>query len=377
MDTNITNSFSKFPFDFQKDFFKKIAEIIKSGNSVQIAGAPGAGSSLLLNILDQTPNIKEKYFGQNNKYIFVLFDGDRLLDLSPISATRVLLSKLSPEVIDANESEILTQLENKINQICKDKKIIVMIDHLHKLNTEILQRFFTNLYTLFRNNEENFSFIFTVDMPLTNDYDLKNYSLLSRPITENILTMPPLNRSDSLWFVEEKEKQLGITLQDADKMKIFEMTGGFPRTLRRVVETLGKGIKLTEIEINPGVDANLRDHLNELVEYKQILGKMPILEIYLANKTAISNSEDIEGIQLKTKLTRNEERILRFLHNKMNEIQKRDTGIQVLWGENAIHISDHAYDQIIHRLKNKLKGSVPTVTIETVRGRGHVLKIDK
>lgn len=372
-----TNPFSKFPYDFQKDFLKEIAKIIASGKSIQIAGAPGAGGSLLLNILDKIPNIKEKYFGTDNKYLFILFDGDSLLELSSVSAARLFLFKLDPESVNAADSEMLTRLEEKINRICNEKRLVLMIDHLNKLNLEVLQRFFANLYTLFRNNEENFSFIFAVDKPLNNDHDLKNYGLLFRCITENILKVPQLNRSDSLWFIDKKEKLLGITLQDADKIKIFDLTGGFPRTLRRVVEALGKGIKLAEIEANPEIESNLRDHLAELSGYKSLIGEIPILNTFITNKNRVSNSERIEGISLINKLTRNEEIVLKILIKSRGEIIKRDDAIARVWGENDLGISDHAYDQIIHRLKKKLKESIPIVTIETIRGRGHLLKVEK
>ncbi|KKQ75296.1 MAG: hypothetical protein US95_C0006G0018 [Candidatus Woesebacteria bacterium GW2011_GWB1_38_5] len=40
-----------------------------------------------------------------------------------------------------------------------------------------------------------------------------------------------------------------------------------------------------------------------------------------------------------------------------------------------MEISDHAYDQIVLRLRKKLKNAVPKADVETVRGRGHILRI--
>lgn len=366
-------SYSKFPPNFQKAFLQKIAEILKSGKSVQITGVPGAGASLLLNILDQTPSVISDYFG--NDYIFILFDGDRLLDLTSSSATRILLSKLSPEINIVSESEILNEIESKIIKICETKKLILMFDHLDKLNLENLQRFFTNIYTLFRNNEGAITFIFSTDILIKSGSTFDNFGLLSRCITENILTVPPLGYDDSLWFINEKEKQMELSLTDEDKSKIYKLTNGFPRTIKRLIEALGKGFELTTLEAHPESENNLQDHLKDLVRYKDSLNSLPILNTFINNLNEKSSSEKISGITLKTKLTKSEEKILRELTLKKGEIVKRDEIISKIWGENALDISDHAYDQIIHRLKGKLIGSTPKTEIETVRGRGHVIKI--
>lgn len=367
-------SYSKFPPNFQKTFLKKIAEILKSGKSVQITGIPGAGASLLLNILDQTPNIRNKYFG--NEYMFILFDGDRLLDLTPTSASLMLLSKLSPEINTISESEILNEIESKIIKICETKKLVLMFDHLNKLNLENLQRFFTNIYTLFRNNEGAITFIFSTDILMTSRSTLENFGLLSRCITENNLTIPPLSCDDSLWFINEKEKQTELSLSKEDKSKIYKLTNGFPRTIKRLIEAMGKGLKLTTLEEHPEIESTLRDHLRDLMKYKDYLQTLPILTTFIANLSEESNSEKIAGITIKTKLTKSEEKVLTELTTKKGELVKRDEAISKVWGKNALDISDHAYDQIIHRLKNKLNGSIPKVTIETVRGRGHILKVE-
>ena len=83
----------------------------------------------------------------------------------------------------------------------------------------------------------------------------------------------------------------------------------------------------------------------------------------------------MEGIIFGKRLTKNEEKLLKYFLKNKGGILSRADGMGYLWGENAVEISDHAYDQIVLRLRKKLKNAVPKADVETVRGRGHILRI--
>ena len=65
----------------------------------------------------------------------------------------------------------------------------------------------------------------------------------------------------------------------------------------------------------------------------------------------------------------------KLLLSSKNKIVEREKGIEHLWGENAVEVSDHAYDQLILRLRYKMKKSQPKADLETVRGRGHTIEV--
>lgn len=44
--------------------------------------------------------------------------------------------------------------------------------------------------------------------------------------------------------------------------------------------------------------------------------------------------------------------------------------IKAIWPTNLYETSEHALDQMIHRLKNKLKSATPKTELVTLRGRG-------
>ena len=79
-------------------------------------------------------------------------------------------------------------------------------------------------------------------------------------------------------------------------------------------------------------------------------------------------------VKLSEKLTLSEFKIFNYLANNKGLICTRDLIISEVWGDNATKdVSDHALDQIISRLRKKIKISGNNVYIETIRGRGHRL----
>ena len=183
------------------------------------------------------------------------------------------------------------------------------------------------------------------------------------------------------------------------------------RTIKRLVQAFTAGQTLKEVSQNPAANIHLDYHLEQLFEAlateKETLrnlvldktqsgdeknikilknlyiidsnGKFihPLFSSFLREK--FSSKPDFEEtlaekIHLKTQLTANEYRALTFLFAHDGEICPREKIATAIWGENAsLDISNHALDQLIHRLRKKLKSAEPVVTLETIRGRGHRL----
>lgn len=98
----------------------------------------------------------------------------------------------------------------------------------------------------------------------------------------------------------------------------------------------------------------------------------------LAPKESISynrelNTIDFSGIQ---ELTRNEVNIIKYLFENYGQLcSKEDVG-KVIWSKNeyADKYSEWAIDQAIFRLRKKLEKYNVDNEIETVHGRGYMLR---
>ncbi len=366
-------SFTHVPKDFQKELFKNISEKIKKGESVQIFGAPGSGNSLVVKSLVQSVDIRNEYFGK--EYSFLLLDANMLLERTSLGLSRLMIMLLSPNGNMIVDSSLLqSEIEERMSDICRTGKLVLIIDHMQELGSQELLPFFINIYGAYRKLEPKFNFIFVFRNKINAPGDVKNFGPLGRLITQNILHTPCFDRDDCFWFIEEKVKQTGVTLKDKDKTLIFRLSGGFPRTVKRLVESAGRR-NLNELENDPAIDPAFVGHLEELLDHPEELPEIPILKKYIENISKGDGGELLGGIKFETKLTKNEEKLLKIFLTGEGEIIEREKGIESLWGERAIDVSDHAYDQIILRLRKKLRNSSPKADVKTVKGRGHVFKM--
>ena len=373
-----TLSFFEIPVGFQEEVITKITNLIKKGESVQLVGAPGSGNSLIVKALTQSVKIQKKYFGKElNDHLFVRLDGTTLLERKPINLSRLFLSLfIIGEPIPSDEVVLQKMIEQTVSGICLKKKLILIIDHLEEIDSPEFKMFYTNLNQIFRRFEPKMSLIFVTSKELKTQGDLENFGSLGRVLVQNFVYTPPFDKNDAFWFIEERDNQVGIRLNGEQKNKIFQLSGGFPRTIKRLLEAVGKGMELSDLEKNPNIDLSLSMHLTELNNYKDLLPDISILERFLENSVSVNGMmERCEGIEIPIRLTRNENKLLKLFLGKKSKIVSREDGIEYLWGERSLNVSNHAYDQVILRIRKKLQNSTPKAKIETVRGRGHILKM--
>lgn len=369
-----TLSFYEIPEDFQKGVITDVIDLVKRGESVRLVGAPGSGNSLIAKALTQSSLIRNKYFGKHaNKYILVRLDGTVILERRSLNLSRLLLSLfLNDDNLPNDEILIQNEIDKVIGNICLSKKLVIIIDHIEEINFPEFKSFYTNLNQIYRRYEPKISLIFISPYELKTENDLVNFGPLSRVILQNALITPPFNKKDAFWFIKERENQVGGVLSQEDKKMIFDLSGGFPRTIKRLLESVVRGINLKDLGENPILDLPLSIHLSELTKYLDILPDIPILKTYMGDSSFRENSM---GTEFAGRLTKNEESLFKYFASRRGKLIPRDEGIEHLWGGEALDVSDHAYDQIVLRLRKKLQTSTPKMTIETVRGRGHVLKI--
>ena len=367
--------FSKFPKDFREDTFMSICKIIEKKESLQLVGAPGSGNTIIVKALTQIPKIREKYLKGKKDYNFVMLDGNLLLEKDSLTLLRLFLNLFDVDVeISSDSIFVQKQITKKVDSICSSGNLVIIIDHLQELDHPELKSFFIFLSDLYRNYESQISFIFCSTKAFTHSSQLGNFANLKRLMMENVIYSTVFDSRDTEWFIKESEKSLDVRLKESQRKNIFRLSGGFPRTMKRLVDSVGKGFSLDEIATNPGVEASLSLHLDELSGYEHMAERVPLLQTYLESKVSIGSKERVGKVIFQKRLTKIEEKVFQFLLKRKGEIVKRNEVIEKVWGKKAVDISDHAYDQIIHRLRGKLIGSRPQLEIETVRGRGHCLR---
>jgi len=362
--------------DFQSEIFTSLAEIIKRGESVQMVGISGSGTSLVYKLILQFDSIREKYFNHKDRYRFVYIDSDKLLEKNSFSLTRMLLSELGVGVSNSEDQLAAVQeMGELIDELCAKEKLVIIFDRIDDLSSDKCRIFFDNLAELHRNYESRMCFVFSTHQPMTEKKELENFGALATVMVTNFLYVPLMSKKDSFWFIGERARQLNFGLNRSQKENIYKLAGGFPRTMRRIVEAVHRGHTLADIDSDPTCDHALALHLQDLVLHSEYAEKIPILKIYLASQAKDQSSEVVGDVRLDSRLTKNELKVLKILAENMGEIMSREEMIEKVWGKNALDISDHAYDQIVHRLRGKLAGSTPRVKLETVRGRGHCLRV--
>ena len=371
-----TWSFSYFPKDYHKDNLIKISQILKKGETVQLIGAPGSGTSALVRLITQVPKIKNIYFPKSLNFNFLLLDGNFLLERNSLTLSRLFLSLFGTQAdIPEDNVGINQKLEEEISRICSKGNLVLIIDHIQELDYPELAPFFANLSYVYRRFRPNLNFIFISDRLLRTRADLENFKDLGRFLTSNIISISNLNQKDSFWFIKDVEKQVRLHLNKEEETEIFKISSGFPRTMKRLVEAVSKGFSIDELMENPNLFPALAIHLDELSESGGMIQESPILIAYRNSLSDKDKGDHFENIKFNQRLTKLEDKLLKFFLLKKGEVVVREDGIEKLWGENAVAISDHAYDQIVHRLRGKLRTSIPKVELETIKGRGHCLRI--
>lgn len=133
--------------------------------------------------------------------------------------------------------------------------------------------------------------------------------------------------------------------------------------IKRLNEIAKEGGDIDETIDNPRLNAHVNYQLELMKE--GFKGNKNYFDVPIYNTF-------IAGGNFRTEFTKLENMALKYLNKNLNVIVDREDLIQTIWGEHASqNVADHALDQLIHRLKIKLKDK--NIKLETIRGRGHRL----
>ncbi len=210
-------------------------------------------------------------------------------------------------------------------------------------------------------------------------------------LTKFVKFLVPLNLKDVINLIKEFDRRFNFLPSDDNKKELFKLSGGnvslvkslyfYLKENRRLetpqellnnfeiitrVEKLFIGLTETDIE-----DLRKRDNKNEALIHLGFLrdGKVfsTLLDAYLKRKN--TNTLDINNF------TKIELLVFNFLKGNTNKLIEREKLAEFIWEEDwQDKYSDWAIDQIIFRLRSKLRKAKASFKIVTKKGQGFILQ---
>lgn len=214
-----------------------------------------------------------------------------------------------------------------------EQKTIIFFDHTERLSDPDKQNFVYQIKALRDKMRPNISFLFVTNIPL--DLPPINHFLL-----ENIYHLPPLSPTDAKDFLEEILKMRQGKLCPMQKKTIINQAGGVPRLIK----------KLTNLTLD-GREWN----------------SDPYVAKFLGSSE--DDGEIVGPIKFSQKLSKQEFLLAKFLIEK-GDFASREDMIEAVWKNKQYEVNDHALDQMLHRLRQKLATATPKSVLLTFRGRG-------
>ncbi len=410
----ITTPFQNIPDFFRRDIYAQIFESVEKFGNIQLVGLWGFGKSLTLRILESNQENIKKHLKINSNILVFLSDQSLLSD----NATNLVLKHVFAKMLGLTRLQSLdgVDLTHELKKYFEDvrrerKKIILILDSLEKLESYHNMEVFDFLHALYKQNMDILSFVFCFEHEVISERARVGFGGLGRLMFNKVLYLTPLNSKEENWFFDSITEMVpGAIIPLKDKELILKSSGGYMVSIKRLIEAavseedvitiienpsnlpgLAYSLDLLLDGLGPDVDVLKKvffgetdNNINtlELLQKCYLIDKnnkllSRVLENYLKVKFGNKKSsykEKIGDLNIDSQLTASEYKILEFLNKNKGNIVTRETIINEVWGNKADKgISDHALDQIISRLRKKLKSSSDNLQIETLRGRGHRL----
>ena len=323
-----------------KSEISQICRLVKLHQNVQIIALPGTGLSTLIK--------------------YVLVDA-----FTP-------LSNLNIVALDATDSDFIEQISNLSSQISTSKQSIIIIDEFSKkIIQEPYLHLFSRLLDLRRDLDFSFSFVITSNQLV----DVALLPKINRILIENVIYLPAINAK----YIKEFLKINNFTLSISQKNEIVTNAYGNFR-LAKIISQIILNNKLSSIsQVQPQTELQLDYFIKELLGYvssyppKLLPSPSPLLNRYIPYFRS-SSLDLVDHTTLPVLLTAREKKVFYILHRHLGHIVTRTSLLKFVWGSaNYFEVYDHSLDQIIYRLKKKLRESRSNFSITTRKGRGFIL----
>jgi len=293
--------------------------------------------------------------------------------------------------------------------------------------------FYNNLMSLWNDLNPNFHYVFLLRETLARQQNLQLWGELSEAILQNIVFVPALNEEDTDYMIEHLKNEYSLKLSSHQLNTIREICGGHPYLLRVAFRILANhfdkhltrdqirdlfydnyelrwaGQKIFEIRNSEEKillkKIALREQFDkkankEVYEFLTNMGLVKVINKELRpfnklfsrtiqgfEKTELIKKEEEQGdISLDNKtgaitykgrtveerFTRQEYSVLAEFLRSPDKLVSRDDVGKILWGKEMYEkYSDWALDQLISKLRKKLKGLDVSGKLLTIRGKGY------
>lgn len=227
---------------------------------------------------------------------------------------------------------------------------------------------------------------------------LGSYLNNEKILTRSLYIIKPLNLSDTELLVKNLGKRFEAKLTDEEIDRIFTLSGGHVGLIKALV-LLKKDSGTVpgnegEILENENIATRLKDiflDLPEQIRKKLVTGsdltkdEVKFLEKFGLTKDGrllskllsnyLQTESQSESTDISLELTSQELDVLNYLKDRLNVVVDREQLAEVIWKEEWDEkYSDWALDQLIYRLRNKLKKSNAPYKLVTKKGQGFYLK---
>jgi DNA-binding winged helix-turn-helix (wHTH) protein len=292
--------------------------------------------------------------------------------------------------------------------------------------------FCNNLKSLWSSLYPRLQYVFPLIKPIDIKRDIYLWDELSEALLQNVITISLPQNKDFEYICTFYANQIKVTITENVLMLLKEMTGGHPyliKTALRAIKDMNFD-DLTSIRQHLLMNRELRSiaygiydkrSAEEKILLKKIIDRVPLNEseihslesmsqlgliikkddqfevsselfkkvIREENSTDSSNPQpkelkfDLEtsaiifnGKNLEEHFTRQEYALLSSLLKTSGALLTKESIGDALWGDNSYEqYSDWAIDQLMSKLRKKLKNLGINAEIVTLRGRGYLLKL--
>lgn len=422
---------SSYPLGFREKDASILGEHLRLRHSVELVGLKHVGIGNFLQFFLNHQGIVQAYIDASEKYLLIAVDLNDLVEKEIFAFWVLTFKRLvdkvesSPEINPADKKAIaalfLSSIQSRnffltIENLREAIKIIVRSGILptvffirfDRIKEAVSEEFLANLQGLRDSTGQKLCFVFTSFRPL-DDLAPQVFSRRSLSVFSHVMYIKPARDEDMEVIFETFEKKYNITPTKEILAKIIETCGGHVQYLQISLiilnNLLGKGKKIDSASLFATlvkdervnlISEEIWDSLQE--EEKNIVKKVLSFEKLNREEEDVAEYLLETGLLIRTNggikifsplfaffvnrlvkkgdsdavdFTKKENLLFNLLLENLGEICEREAIIETVWPEyEDLGVSDWTVDQLVARLRGKLKKQKSPYAVKTVRTRG-------
>ena len=401
---------TKYPAAYRQKDVKVLIKNLISFQPVTIIGLPRVGITRISRFLFVHPEFLEKELN-SQKLILLEIDINDLFSLKETNFWQLVLKRIAdnnlvqkelPAAKDlyltaAQANDAFTFFDNTkqvVEKLClQDYCLFFFFNRFNRTAPLYSFRFFAHFQALKDVAKTKINFLFTSSRPIEHLFpDVfkgANLEVFSRKYY-----LKPHSKKDLSAVIQEFENSRKIKLNSKIKEIAYRYSGGHSQYALLILQALEKqNFQLKNIDVALKGNLDLLAQSQEIWDFlnqkeKEILtGQRISSQNHFLNKIGLINEKKLlnpifeDFVKLKTTeenqkiydLTKKEKALLLILEGKRGETVPRDELITFVWQSQAEETNNWALDQLIKRLRGKIKLLNLPYKIVTVRGQGYKL----